>query len=354
MELAGVLLPMLALGLLLALAQAADRQTDPALRYLVVGMVALIDLGAILLGGLLLLAGGIFAGQGAAMLDDLPPELAMPTLEMDSFAVAGATWGAVVIVLAFTGLLLLIPAVRRLVSRVQPIDPDRATHLVAWHCALLALGVSVAIALFLPAILEDPEGLETLAQGVGLAPIWGQNIGMVVLAAMGVGLFVKRDFRATLERLGLTLRIDLRWWLGVTGFALVSALFTDWLWGIVSPGNLEEVNRISEALFGPFIAYGIFGALTIGLAAGIGEEILFRGAAQPRLGLPLTAFLFAAVHTQYTISLALVHILVMGLLLGLVRRRTNTTTSIAVHATYNFTLAMMSLVESGEPLLPGI
>ena len=88
-------------------------------------------------------------------------------------------------------------------------------------------------------------------------------------------------------------------------------------------------------------------------AAGIGEEILFRGAAQPRLGLPLTALLFAAVHTQYTVSPALVHIFVTGLLLGVVRRRANTTTAIAVHASYNFLLALSSVIEAGVPLLPG-
>jgi hypothetical protein len=43
------------------------------------------------------------------------------------------------------------------------------------------------------------------------------------------------------------------------------------------------------------------------------------------------------------VSLALVQILVVGLLLGLVRLRANTTTSIAVHATYNFVLVMVAM-----------
>ncbi len=37
-------------------------------------------------------------------------------------------------------------------------------------------------------------------------------------------------------------------------------------------------------------------ALLLGLLAGVPEEVLFRGAIQPALGLPLTALLFGALH----------------------------------------------------------
>ena len=41
------------------------------------------------------------------------------------------------------------------------------------------------------------------------------------------------------------------------------------------------------------------------VGAGICEEVLFRGALQPRLGLPATALLFASTHVQYGLSIIL-------------------------------------------------
>jgi membrane protease YdiL (CAAX protease family) len=115
------------------------------------------------------------------------------------------------------------------------------------------------------------------------------------------------------------------------------------LWGWLASENLAEVEQLSEALFSPYLSAGLVGALTIGLSAGIGEEILFRGAAQPRLGLVFTSLLFGVMHTQYTVSLALFQVFLVGLLLGLTRRHTNTTTAIGVHATFNFVLASMAI-----------
>ena len=350
MEIAVTLLPMLALGALFSFAHVVDRQTDPGGRIVLTVIVGLLDFFALSLGGLLLVA-GLLSGLVASDI----PDGTLTDEVLQSMLGGLAVLGGVAVVLALLGFAVLIPAVRRGLAIFLPIDPARVTHTLALHCALLAFGMSAATALLLPALLADPEGLEQITAGVatgGLAPLWAQNIGMVLLAVLGVGLGVRRE-GGVLERLGLTARVDWRWWIGVTIIALASAMATDAIWGIVSPESLAEVDRISEALFGPFIQYGLLGALTIGLAAGIGEEILFRGAAQPRLGLPLTALLFSAVHTQYTVSPALLHIFVIGLLLGLVRQRVNTTTAIAVHASYNFLLALSSVLESGTPLLPG-
>src|SRR6266566_10017302 len=65
------------------------------------------------------------------------------------------------------------------------------------------------------------------------------------------------------------------------------------------------------------------------------EEILFRGALQPRLGLMVTALLFTSVHTQYSISFDTLTVFVLALGLGLIRKYTNTTTSAITHATFN-------------------
>ena len=105
----------------------------------------------------------------------------------------------------------------------------------------------------------------------------------------------------------------------------------------------QDVESLSELLMGPLFATP-FGIVSIGLAAAVGEEPIFRGALQPRFGLVLSSLLFALVHSQYGISLATVIVLALGLVLGIIRQRTNTTTSIITHAVYNSTLGVMAYV----------
>ena len=73
---------------------------------------------------------------------------------------------------------------------------------------------------------------------------------------------------------------------------------------------------------------------------GLCEEILFRGALQPRIGLLATAVLFASIHTQYGFSFDALSVLVVAVGLGLVRKYTNTTTSCVCHVSYNLLAAI--------------
>jgi membrane protease YdiL (CAAX protease family) len=70
------------------------------------------------------------------------------------------------------------------------------------------------------------------------------------------------------------------------------------------------------------------------MSAGEGEEVLFRGALQPRLGIVLTAVLFGALHVQYQVP-GMVVIVVIGLGLGIVKERTSTTFTALVHVLYD-------------------
>jgi len=324
-----------ALGLFLSLSYLAERER--ALKVLVLLALLAADLLALPVGLVYLL---------------LPVVPGLDALTAESLTASGLDGGAIVprlpwfgglsLAVGALGLLILTPFTRRVIARLLPIDPERVVHVTALHYALFLTGLSLTLPVFMPAL--DEEGLRDLADAAsrgGLGLLWAQALGFVVLGALGVGLVVTRDHRAVAERLGLTRRIDVRWWLGGTIAALASSLVVDALWGVVASDSLQEVRRLSEALFQPYLEAGLLGALTIGLSAGIGEEILFRGAAQPRLGLVFTSLLFAVVHTQYTISPALVQVFVVGLILGLARRRVNTTTAIGVHATYNLILALL-------------
>jgi membrane protease YdiL (CAAX protease family) len=95
-------------------------------------------------------------------------------------------------------------------------------------------------------------------------------------------------------------------------------------------------------LLGPLFT-SIPGILTLGLAAALGEEIIFRGALLPRFGLIYTSILFALVHANYGISAATLVVFLLALVLSLVRYRYNTTVCMIIHATYNISLGILSL-----------
>ena len=63
---------------------------------------------------------------------------------------------------------------------------------------------------------------------------------------------------------------------------------------IASP-LLDAVNTSYARMLGRF-RLSISEILLISLCAGVGEEMLFRGAIQPFLGIPITSILFVAIH----------------------------------------------------------
>ena len=79
-------------------------------------------------------------------------------------------------------------------------------------------------------------------------------------------------------------------------------------------------------------------------AAGLSEELLFRGALQPIFGIVPTSLIFAVSHVQYGLSPATLTVFLLSVVLGIIRKRSNTTVAILVHAGYNFILGLLSLL----------
>src|SRR5439155_1200855 len=130
---------------------------------------------------------------------------------------------------------------------------------------------------------ESQSLIEQLSLGSGL-------LGYVLLALASVGFLVRRDVRATLDRLGLkplTLKDSAALVLGVAGL-LAFNYSADWFQRHALPELWKRDQDFNQALAG-----GLSGvqAVLLGMSAGIGEEITMRGALQPRLGLALTALL---------------------------------------------------------------
>jgi membrane protease YdiL (CAAX protease family) len=82
----------------------------------------------------------------------------------------------------------------------------------------------------------------------------------------------------------------------------------------------------------------------IGVTAGVGEEMAVRGLLQPRIGLFASNLVFTSLHAFQYGPDALLSVFVIGLILGIVRARSNTTTSAIVHGVYDFALVISSVI----------
>ena len=240
--------------------------------------------------------------------------------------------GLALAVTAVLGFVLLLRPTRRFVARWLPLDPDSPVHSTALVFALY---------LAIPSMSLLAGGEQWLLSGLGSLDLDASMLlssqAVFVLASLaGVGLGARRNLRQSLTRLGLSLPS----WpqLALAALLVAAFLLLDRIisvsWHALWPANYKLVMQSSERLYAHFASP--LGALLLGLSAGVGEEMFFRGALQPRFRIPLTALLFATGHVQYSLSPAIVEIAIIGLVLGWLRQRTNTTTCVLVHSAYNF------------------
>ncbi|OLC16044.1 MAG: hypothetical protein AUH29_06335 [Candidatus Rokubacteria bacterium 13_1_40CM_69_27] len=232
------------------------------------------------------------------------------------------------VLLAAAGLaVLLSPApVRAALLRPLGLDPGSPVHAVTAVAFALVLGSSVVLFVQL-------QGEPSVSIPFYLSDSVVSIVSDVALALAGVGAFLTRGAAATLARLDLRpLRLrHLGWALGIAVLFHVGVTVMEWTEGVVLP----DLHALEDRFDYEFIGIPpLVGAALVSLAAGVGEEILFRGALQPRLGVVLTAALFASLHVQYQLP-GILMIFGVGLGLGLLKQRTSTTFTAVVHVIYD-------------------
>jgi len=221
---------------------------------------------------------------------------------------------------------------RRMLARCLPIDPGSPVHTTALILLVYLAITSASLLISSQDLISASIEIASVEPGT---VVLGQAV-LLLFALAGVGLGTRRNVRQTLARLNLR-ALTLRHVAVATvmvGAFLAMDYATALIWHQLWPASYESVMGSSQQLFARFASP--LGALVLALSAGIGEETLFRGALQPRFRVPLTAAVFALSHVQYALSPAIVEIFIVGLVLGWLRERTNTTTCMAVHAGYNF------------------
>jgi membrane protease YdiL (CAAX protease family) len=311
---------------------AAEGQADNTLGIITLLLLA-VFLGLFVLLGIILGVAGLLAQAEPAAFDAMP----VTGLDPASFGRMGlAMW-----VSALLGIVLLLPPVRRLLARLIPIDPRNTVHAVALaYAALILMNLLATLGLGL-------RNLASLMESGGrynpIPGLWAQDVTLALMALVGVGWLARRGLAGALRRLGVV-RPTLRQAAAGVGIALGLVplmLALEWLSRQAGIPSDDAVERLTEQLIGP-LAQSAPGILTLGLAAALGEESIFRGALQPRFGLLFTTVIFALLHSQYGISISTALVFLVGLALGVVRMRTNTTTAMIVHAVYNMTLGLIT------------
>ncbi len=175
------------------------------------------------------------------------------------------------------------------------------------------------------------------------------GIPFLFMSLCGIGIIVTRSYKESFQRLSL-LKPN-RWQIGL-GILLVLASFVyEAYWTIYTHSmgqddlatTLSYYNSATFTLAGPFLPSVILALLTT-LFAAIGEEVLIRGALQPVLGILPSALLHAMLlsHSS-TLPISIWQLFVWSTFMGLVKRYTNTTTTIITHAGFNlFTILLFA------------
>ncbi len=284
------------------------------------------------LGNLLLAAFGL----ALPVLMASAAELTDVELGLFGSSVAGAAF----VGMGVWGMVVTLRPVRDALARLMPaLDAESPVHTLA----LVIVGYLMGNAAFSMA----PGALEALAETaveVSLFDVVAQQLAFALGAFAGVGLLVRRGSTALNQRLGLVRPTARQLWVGAGVIIFLVALqgCIGVLWFALQPEQAEQLSGFNQSLLGGFDTVGHWFVLAI--ASGLGEELLFRGALQPIFGIIPTSIIFAVSHVQYGLTPATLAILIFSITLGIIRKRSNTTVAIVVHAGYNFTLGLLSLL----------
>lgn len=334
-----------------------NRAAEISLIVLLLAVSVLLVFLVAVLGALAFLARNTEQLQGAAPSGADGPLLAASVLVM--------------VLAGLAGIALCIPPLRKVTSRrrvgdLEPLDPEPASpeaappeagdravggrwadppFFFALWMFVMVLSYNVVNLLSFSELVES--GVFESADPISPSIVIMSELPFVIVALCGVGLMVRRNFREVIRRLGygpLTLAQ-----LGIIPLFVAAALGLEvgfnLLFSWLQPELFESVGEISEGLFNAdnlSLPAAILFGLLIGVGAAAGEETLFRGAVQPALGITLTSLLFASIHFQYGPSIVLIHIFVLSVGFGLLRKYVNTTAAFLAHAGYNFTLVILS------------
>ncbi|MCK9579177.1 MAG: CPBP family intramembrane metalloprotease [Methanoregula sp.] len=269
--------------------------------------------------------------------------------ERDLDALPLETVGNVFLLSFGSGLVSLVGFSRRfreLLARTLPFNPDSFIHTIGLVCVIALIVMPVVPLLltgnapFLNAELQSVLGIGLEEAGSSAKLDAFSLIWTVIGSFFLVGIWIRRDFQSTLERLGLVRPTVRQIALGIASGVLLVGIF--WLFDdVVSAlflayGIPTTDDTLVNNLF--MVSFTPLAAVMASVSAGLGEELAIRGVIQPRFGIILSALVFAAMHAYQYAWDGLLGVLLIGICFGVLRKYTNTSTSAISHGMYDLTL----------------
>jgi membrane protease YdiL (CAAX protease family) len=209
---------------------------------------------------------------------------------------------------------------------------------------MMGLGVVLSLMVWSTyAITTEPGDEPTAAVTVATQLI--NVLFFVLVAYVSVGTGIYRTSQEATGRLGITwpkltdLAVGAAAVLPAFGLSMLGSILTL----VFQPDLFEDLADTMEEMSAGTELVWI--NLILFASAGIGEEILFRGAIQPRFGIVLTSAFWALVHTQYQFTFVVLGLFLVGLMFGLIRKYLSTTPAIIAHALYNAAVVVLQAVQ---------
>jgi len=236
------------------------------------------------------------------------------------------------------------------------------------HTTAIVLAIFLIINTFANFVaIGGMEGLadEFAQQGFGAVDMLTNLLLYFAAALLGVGIFTRRSFPDVMERLGIHWPTKGTWktWFvnGLRNIAIGALVGFGIFWiqvvlGILwqlssSPETIAQQTSAAQELF-TSVSGSLFLGFLLAFTAGVGEELLFRGALQPIFGNLLVSIFFMSLHAQYILTPASLILLLVSLVFGLLRTHYTTMSSMMAHFVYNFTpfVLVFILAQLGVPI----
>ncbi|HEY4026829.1 MAG TPA: hypothetical protein VGO86_10410, partial [Candidatus Dormibacteraeota bacterium] len=159
-----------------------------------------------------------------------------------------ATYSVVLLVTGAVAGALVAEPVRAGLARVLPIEPRSAVHATALVLSVVLVGSQLASQLSIDLLKQQAS----TGAPLGPADVISGEVPFLIAAALGVGLFIRRDPRATLERLGFVRPTG---WQLVIALSAAGAFYAfgngvDALAHHLTPATADKVQAANQRLFG--------------------------------------------------------------------------------------------------------
>lgn len=320
----------------------------------------------VIIASMTIIFGGIVFLNSLPILTDATTDI--PTINISSQT--GIIFLVVCLILGLFSIVLIFSRKLRQFLQKRIVMSDGITR--RYHADSVVHTTAVILMIFASVITIGnfilAGGIAGLAENltdIGIADLLVNFVMYVVIALFGVGIFVRRSIPRVIKRLGIRIleKENVLLWFrngskhiiigAVVGFGMfwvqvgLSAIWQ----ASVSPDTLAEQSAAAQAMFAAFSGSLWLGFL-LALTAGIGEELLFRGALQPIFGNVIVSIFFVMLHSQYILTPASLIILTVSLVFGFLRNHYTTPSAMMAHFVYNFTpfVLINILTQWGIPL----